>query len=172
QANRYYPPASTFFGASIGGTVSTNAAGAATFKYGTTRPWIEALTVVLPGGDVLDVERGVTRAHGDGYFDLELTSGCRRVPVPRYQMPRVPKVSAGYFSAPGLDLIDLFIGAEGTLGIVTELTLRIMPDRPAACLAFVPFEDRSLRDAALATWRSHDPRGIDIAAIEHMDARS
>ena len=38
--------------------VATNAAGAATFKYGTTRDWVDALTIVLPSGDVLDVERG------------------------------------------------------------------------------------------------------------------
>ncbi len=37
RAGRYYPPAPTFRGAFVGGTVSTNAAGAATFKYGTTR---------------------------------------------------------------------------------------------------------------------------------------
>jgi len=73
RIGRYYPPASTFPGAFVGGTVSTNAAGAATFKYGTTRRWVEGLTVVLANGDVLDVERGATRAHPDGYFELELT---------------------------------------------------------------------------------------------------
>src|SRR5919204_2326175 len=63
-ADKYYPPAPTFTGAFVGGTVATNAAGAATFKYGTTRDWVLALTVVLPNGDVLDVERGATRATG------------------------------------------------------------------------------------------------------------
>ncbi len=37
-------------GATVGGTIATNAAGAATFKYGTTRDWVNAITVVLPGG--------------------------------------------------------------------------------------------------------------------------
>src|SRR5436190_6380850 len=94
-------------------------------------------------------------------------------------MPDVPKVSAGYFAAPGMDLIDLFIGSEGTLGIITEVTFRVMPVRPAACLAFVPFDDRTaalafvarLRDAASDTWRTRDPRGMDVSAIEHMDGR-
>src|SRR5713226_28931 len=180
HSGRYYPPAPTFMGAFIGGTVATNAAGAATFKYGTTRDWVQALTVVLPSGDVLDVERGAIHAHRDGYFDLELASGTVRVPTPRYRMPNVPKVSAGYFAKPDMDLIDLFIGSEGTLGIVTAVTLRVLPVRPAACLVFVAFSDRGaalsvvrrLRESAMTTWRTRDPRGIDVSAIEHMDGRS
>jgi D-lactate dehydrogenase (cytochrome) len=179
SVGRYYPPAPTFFGAFIGGTVATNAAGAATFKYGTTRDWVRALTIVLPSGEVLDVERGVTRAHPQGYFDLELAGHTVRLPIPGYQMPRVPKVSAGYFARPEMDLIDLFIGSEGTLGIITEVTLRVLPERPALCLVFVTFDDRpaalsfvrQLRDVAHTTWRTRDPHGIDISAIEHMDAR-
>jgi D-lactate dehydrogenase (cytochrome) len=54
-----------------------------------------------------------------------------------------------------------------------------VPRRPALCLAFVPFADRrralafvaQMRAVAQDTWRSRDPRGIDISAIEHMDAR-
>jgi D-lactate dehydrogenase (cytochrome) len=179
RGGRRYPPAPTFPGASIGGIVATNAAGAATFKYGTTRDWVEALTVVLPSGDVIDVTRGAVQAHPDGYFDLELAAAVVRVWIPRYRMPALPKLSAGYFAAPGMDLIDLFVGAEGTLGVVTEATLRVLPSRPAVCLAFVPFQEpgsalrfvRVLRDQAQATWRGADPHGIDASAIEHMDAR-
>jgi D-lactate dehydrogenase (cytochrome) len=94
-------------------------------------------------------------------------------------MPDVAKVSAGYFAAPGMDLIDLFIGSEGTLGVITDVTLRVLPVRPAMCLALVPFADRGaalrfvrqLRDAARDTWRRLDPRGMDVSAIEHMDGR-
>jgi D-lactate dehydrogenase (cytochrome) len=176
---KHYPPAPTFTGAFVGGVVATNAAGAATFKYGTTRAWVRGLTVVLASGDVLDIERGQIRAHAHGYFEIDLPAGPVRVPVPRYRMPDVPKVAAGYFSAPQMDLIDLFIGSEGTLGVVTEVTLRVLRERPRACLAFVPFGGRTaalafvgrLRDAARETWRTHDPHGMDVSAIEHMDAR-
>jgi D-lactate dehydrogenase (cytochrome) len=176
---RYYPPGPTFTGAFVGGTVATNAAGAATFKYGTTRGWVEAITVVLPTGDVLDIDRGTVRAHADGYFEVILDRRTVRVPVPRYRMPDVPKLSAGYFAAPGMDLIDLFIGAEGTLGIVVNVTLRVVAHRPACCLVFVPFADRRagfafvrmLREAARETWHSRDPGGLDISAVEHLDRR-
>jgi D-lactate dehydrogenase (cytochrome) len=51
--------------------------------------------------------------------------------------------------------------------------------RPAWCLAFVPFTDRTtalrvvqtLREAAHETWQTQDPRGLDVSAIEHIDAR-
>ncbi len=55
---KHYPPVPTFTGAFVGGIVATNAAGAATFKYGTTREWVRALTVVLASGDVLDIAAG------------------------------------------------------------------------------------------------------------------
>jgi D-lactate dehydrogenase (cytochrome) len=95
-------------------------------------------------------------------------------------MPAVPKVSAGYFAQPGMDLIDLFIGAEGTLGVITEATLRVRIDRPSTCLAFLTARDRnaalalvaSLRAEAQRAWASGQPDGLDVAAIEHMDARS
>lgn len=175
-----YPPAPTWHGATVGGTIATNAAGAATFKYGSTRNWVDAMTVVLASGAVLDLRRGAVRAHADGFFDIALPSGTVRVSLPTYRMPSVPKVSAGFFAAPGMDLIDLFIGSEGTLGILVEATLRTREHRPETCLVFTTFRDRraavacvgDLRAEAMRTWRERDAAGLDVSAVEHMDARS
>lgn len=176
---RWYPPAPTFLGATVGGVIATNAAGAATFKYGTTRDWVDALTVVLGTGDVLDLRRGTVRAHPEGYFDVVLGDRTVRLDVPSYRWPDVPKVSCGYYAAAGMDLVDLFIGAEGTLGVVTSATLRTAP-RPAMVLALVLCASRSagldlvtrLR-AAAGRGGSRPPNGpdLDVSAVEHMDRR-
>ncbi len=157
-AGRYYPPAPTFTGAFVGGVVATNAAGAATFRYGTTRDWVRALRVVLVNGEVLDIERGTRKA-------------ASAVPLPTYRPPAVPKCSAGYHAADDMDLVDLFIGSEGTLGVVTEATLRLLPERPAHCVLFVAFPDRAPALALVARMRREAPR-LGVIAIEHMDARS
>ena len=174
----YYPPVPTYDGAFVGGTIATNAAGAATFKHGSTRRWVEALTLVLANGDVLDVVRGETMASNAGWFEIESTTGdLRRVPVPSYRMPDVPKLSAGYYARPGMDLIDLFIGAEGTLGIVLEATLKVVPrPRRAAALIRCADDDQAvaltgmLRREATSAWGGHGP--LDVAAIEYMDTRA
>ena len=174
-----YPPLPTWHGATIGGAIATNAAGAATFKYGTTRAWVDELTVVLASGDVLDLRRGEAMADRHGTFHVQLGDRLVTVPIPRYRMPDVPKVSAGYYARPGMDLIDLFIGAEGTLGITTEATLRVRTPRPATCMAFLTLTERKvalelvarLRTGAMQSWASPGG-GLDVSAIEHMDARS
>ncbi|MSO51263.1 MAG: lactate dehydrogenase [Acidobacterium sp.] len=164
---RWLPPVPTYLGATAGGAVATCAAGAATFKYGTFRSWVHGLTVVLASGEVLTIERGQRRA-------------SELIAVPALRMPDVPKSSAGYFLAEGMDLVDLFIGSEGTLGVIAEVVFRTAVQPAARCHALVPVADEStgiqlvadLRAAAQRTWHAHDPLGIDIAAIEHLDARS
>jgi len=176
-ARLYYPPVPTFDGAFVGGTISTNAAGAATFKYGSTRAWVDALTVVLASGDVVDVARGDVTAR-DGLFEIESSSGAiLPVPVPTYLMPDVPKLSAGYYARPGMDLVDLFVGSEGTLGVVIDATLRVVP-RPRRSLALISCSGdaqavavtAALRREAQQAWAGRGP--LDVAAIEYMDARA
>lgn len=179
RAHRWYPPVPTFTGAFVGGVIATNAAGAATFKYGPTRPWVQALTIVLACGCVLDLERGAaitTRAKG---WTIACAHGDRSIRPGSYRMPAVAKCSAGYFAADPMDLIDLFIGSEGTLGVITEATLNTRPEPPALAMAVVTTTSeaaalaltRELRADAQNTWAEKDPRGLDISAIEHMDRR-
>jgi D-lactate dehydrogenase (cytochrome) len=79
-----------------------------------------------------------------------------------------------------MDLVDLFIGSEGTLGAIAEVILRTAPLPGGLCRTFVPVPTEAhaialvadLRSAAIATWASRDEHGIDVSAIEHLDARA
>lgn len=179
--HRHYPASTTFSGALLGGTVATNAAGPGTFKYGSTRDWVRSVRVVLAGGEVLELRRGEARAHPDGYFEIETGDrGIVRVPLPDYRMPAVRKRSAGYHSEPGMDLVDLFIGSEGTLGILAEVELEVLAvdfqlltgilgcrsERTALEVA------GELREVSIRTRRSASRGGLDLPAIEMADGSS
>jgi D-lactate dehydrogenase (cytochrome) len=66
-----------------------------------------------------------------------------------------------------MDLIDLFIGSEGTLGVITTVTFRTLFPIPAAALALVPCRSEPDALALVAELRAEP----GVAAIEHMDRR-
>jgi D-lactate dehydrogenase (cytochrome) len=155
-------------GASVGGMVATNAAGSRAFRFGSTREWVAGLTVELASGRTLALERGIDRADGDA-LSLDEGTGRRTVHLPPIPKPRT-KNSIGYGFAPGGDAVDLFIGSEGTLGIVSEVTFRLMPIDESRlvflqCLASTDqafaLVEAIRADAALRT-----------TALEFLDARS
>jgi D-lactate dehydrogenase (cytochrome) len=154
---RFFPPDPTSrHECTLGAAIACNASGARSFRYGATRPWVVSLDIVLPSGEVITVRRGDPVPAG--------------WPVAAWPAPSV-KSAAGYAGTP--ELIDLFIGQEGTLGVVTEATVRLtdlpadvigmllfFPDRPSA----VDFM-RAARAAALA-----NPEGdLSPRCLEYLD---
>jgi D-lactate dehydrogenase (cytochrome) len=165
-----FPPDPTETSASLGGMVACNASGAMSHHYGATRKWVRSLRVVLADGSVLALTRGEQHAAGRT-FSLATDSG--RViagTLPSYDPPAV-KSAAGYYVAADMDLLDLFIGMEGTLGLVTEIELLLIP-RPAAVLgltAFLPSEEAALQ--FVRTLRGETELAIEVppVAIEFFD---
>jgi len=122
----FFSPDPTETTASIGGMTSCNASGACSFKYGSTRDYIEAIKVVLADGDILELKRGGAKAYGRK-FSIKLNSGkILNGNIASYNMPNV-KNASGYYAKDDMEIIDLFIGCEGTLGIITEVEIKIIP---------------------------------------------
>lgn len=163
-----FPPDLTEAGASIGGVVANNGSGARTFRYGPTRPHVSALRVVLAGGDVMAMKRGDGVAAGRA-FDMTSASGKHYAgSIPAYNMPSV-KNAAGIYAADDMDLIDLFVGSEGVLGVISEieLTLTPMPAVAWGMTAFLPSEA-----AALSLVEQVRENRETIAAIEFFSAEA
>ncbi len=107
--------------ATCGGMVATNAAGPRTVRYGSVRRWVEALEVVEVDGTVRTVKRG---QNDDKRFSL--TADSRRLIADRF--PKTRKNSSGYaldqFATTG-DEVDLLVGSEGTLAVITAVHWRL-----------------------------------------------
>lgn len=182
-----YAPDPTERGCFLGGNVATNASGARTFKYGATRNYVERLQVALATGEVIDLRRGELHADATGRISIPLPSGrLIEAQLPSYQMPQVRKHASGYYVAPGMDVIDLFIGSEGTLGVIVEVEVKLLP-KPEGLLSGIVFfdsEERLLAFVAEARQRSLANRVkspsvsegnltiLDARALEYFDAES
>lgn len=152
---RYFPPDPTSrHECTLGAAIACNASGARSYRYGPIRPWVTALQVALPTGELWEVTRD------DAVPD--------HWPVPTWTPPSV-KSAAGY--APADNLLDLFIGQEGTLGVITAATLRLtdLADQVFGVLVFLP----SVADGLALVRRVRDgAEGVAPRCIEWYDAAS
>jgi len=167
-----YPPDPTERGCFLGGNVATNASGARTFKYGPTRNYIQRLKMVMANGEVLELRRGELKADGDR-LRIPLRSGnVIEARLPSYQRPHTRKNATGYFVAPDMDVLDLFIGSEGTLAVVIEIEVRLLAKPQGLLSGVVFFESESDVLAFVAEVRSRSLENRDRANVLGLDARA
>ena len=162
----YYPPDPTEATATIGGTIATNASGARTFHYGATRDWVTGLEIVLPTGEVLWLNRGeVTEASG------VLRFADHTVPAPQYHMPDL-KNAAGLYARPGMDLVDLFVGCEGLLGVVTQARLKLAP-RPQETISEIAFFASEAQALGFVDdMRTAAAGGLPVLSLEYFNGNA
>ncbi len=175
SAGWMYAPDPTEQGSFLGGNISTNASGSRGLKFGPTRNYINRLKVVLTNGEILDIERGKVFADTESSLNIPLKSGEIKLKLPAYKLPAI-KNAAGYFNYPGMDLIDLFIGQEGTLGVVTEADVLLIPriQKILTGIAFFQDEERSwefvleIKRLSKAS-RNGDFECVDAMSLEYFD---
>ena len=124
--SQFFPTDPTETTAAIGGMTACNASGARSYRYGPMRPHVTALRCVLADGRTVALRRGQYFADGLHFSLPTLEGGAVEGRLPDYTMPKT-KNASGYYIAPDMDLIDLFIGSDGTLGVLTELELELLP---------------------------------------------
>lgn len=178
----FYPPDPTERSCFLGGTVATNASGARSFKYGATRKYIRRLQVALATGEPIEFSRGEIRADDEGWLRVPLTSGKSiQVRLPTFHMPATRKHASGYYITPQQDLIDLFIGSEGTLGVITEVETQLLlqPEGLLSGILFFATDEDLLafvsetRDISLKARASlQKQRTLDARALEYFDDQS
>jgi len=156
--------------ATLGGMVATNAAGPRSLRHGSVRRWVRALHMVTADGDVAELRRGV-RPTGDGAITRFLSEAAPTIAeagdLVWERFPKTRKNASGYaldaYVSSG-DLLDLMIGSEGTLGIITEIewALAAVPARRAALRVDLD----TLASLADVILRLHP---LDPSAIELID---
>jgi anaerobic glycerol-3-phosphate dehydrogenase C subunit len=127
----------------LGGMIANNSSGPHAVKYGATRDYVLSLEVVLSDGEVMTtgpVSVGEKAAGESKDLETLIQKIYRVMPdlLKQYRKPMeeekpfTMKNSSGYdlwrLQGNGLlDLTSLFVGSEGTLGIISEAKLRLMP---------------------------------------------
>lgn len=136
----FYPPDPTEINATIGGNIATNASGARSFKYGSTRNYVAEIRVALASGEEVQIIRGENFENG-GKLALTTNSGkLIEVPISQFTSPSV-KNAAGFYMRDGMDAIDLFVGSEGTLGAISEAKLNFFA-APQKIIGGIVFYDK------------------------------
>lgn len=181
---RFLPPfPASFEYSTLGGAVANNAGGEKSLKYGTTREFVRGLRVVLANGEVIETGRlskkdfskklGLVSFEGEVYRALDALLEEQASVLKNYG-PDVTKNAAGYClsqvrkSDGSFDLTPLFVGSQGTLGIVTEIQLETEVFNPAPALFVAQFDNLQQAQQAITELRTL-PEGP--SAIEMVDDR-
>ena len=163
---QFFTPDPTETTASIGGMAACNASGARSYRYGAIRAHIQALRLVLISGETLSLTRGQVRASGRS-LTLQTEQGrTMHLDLPTYAMPRI-KSASGYYVADDMDAIDLLIGSDGTLGVISliELVLTPLPAVNWGVTCFFTTEEEALAYVKAV----RQARDRHLTAIEYFD---
>jgi anaerobic glycerol-3-phosphate dehydrogenase C subunit len=161
----------------IGGMIANNSSGPHAVKYGATRDNVLSVEVVLANGEVLTTGSvSETKLSGEGgRIHQGISEVLTRYREPLEQeKPFTVKNSSGYDlwrirSDDGLDLTSLFVGSEGTLGLITEAKLRLwtLPGKTLGGLVY--FDDLEKVGPATLKILEFSPTMLEIIERRILD---
>lgn len=171
-------PASYMY-SSIGGAIGNNTAGEKSLKYGAMRSWVDKLEVVLANGEViqtgrisrreLNKKKGLGTLEGEIYREIDAIVTDNAATIERSEVgSRVSKDSVGYALGDikrrdgSFDLTPLFVGSQGTLGVVVEAIVRAAEYTPATQLMVVGFDTLASLVGAVDRLRALDPSALEM----------
>ncbi len=167
---RFLPPfpASVEY-STIGGAVANNKGGQKSVKYGSTRDFVRGLRVVLANGEVIDTGRlskkelskklGLATFEGEIYRALDALIDESKEIIEKTKLG-ITKNAAGYDLTDikrrdgSMDLTPLFVGSQGTLGIITEIALDTEVYSPNTTLFAANFDDLEKMQTAVLQLRA------------------
>ena len=169
----FYPPDPTEDSASLGGTIATDASGARTYFYGRTREHVRAIRVALMNGEILSLRRGEHHTSAADIVHLRHLDGTTTdIPIPGYERPQV-KCATGFYSTANMDLLDVFIGSEGTLGVITEAEIALKKKPQSAIfLAFFPSSTDATAFVIRLRASGKGMKSLVIHSMEYIDNNS
>jgi len=150
----------------IGGMVAANAAGARSLMHGATRAWVRALDCVFDDGTLATIRRGGAPPDGVAAIRRFLGGAHRRLLERRHRShPGVLKDSSGYAIgdyARSRDVVDLMVGSEGTLAVITAVELSLAPVAGARASLLVSFPDLEHAVEAAVHAREHGASACEL----------
>jgi D-lactate dehydrogenase (cytochrome) len=164
-----FAPDPTEKSAQIGGMAACNASGARSFRFGAVRNHIHSCKLVTAAGELFTLERGKNMMTSSGFILKSDCGNILRIPPLTYNNPQ-GKNAAGYYSCEGMDIVDLVIGSEGTLGAIIEVSITLIKS-PNIVSSLSFFSSRSnafgfvnnLRNnAAIISIEYFDPSALDF----------